>query len=175
LSQNLVYISNGKMYDTPNRTTSPYEETNLFIASPMMPNSSKANVTFSIPSNLYFTNQTSTLQSIQIDLGDGSGYRTVGLGQTVSTYYSGNGEKVLKIKCTLANGQVLESHSLLQVNDPSLVNTPDTPPFSYNTTPDLTQTDVAGCKLNYFFHCPQQGLQKPFVFIEGFDPRRARF
>jgi hypothetical protein len=48
-------------------------------------------------------------------LGDGLGYRTVGLGQTVSTYYSGNGEKVLKVKCTLANGQVLESHSVLQV------------------------------------------------------------
>ena len=115
LSQNLVYISNGKMYDTPNRATSPYGEANLFIASPMMPNSSKANVTFSIPSNLYFTNQTSTLQSIQVDLGDGSGYRTTGLGQTVSAYYGSNGEKALKVKCTLANGQVFESHSVLQI------------------------------------------------------------
>ena len=42
--------------------------------------------------------------------------------------------------------------------------------FSYNDEPNLTQTDVSGCKLNYFFHCPQQGLQKPFIFIEGFDP-----
>jgi hypothetical protein len=61
LSQNLVYISNGKMYDTPNRTASPYGQTNLFIASPMSPISNTASVTFSIPSNLYFSNQTAAL------------------------------------------------------------------------------------------------------------------
>jgi Secretion system C-terminal sorting domain len=168
------YIFNDKLYENPQALgqESPFGESTLFVASPMMPNSSQANVTFSISSNLYFSNQTSTLQSIQVDLGDGSGYRTVGLGQIVSAYYGANGEKTLKVKCTLANGQVFESHSVLNVQDASLdVNLAEAPPFSYNTTPDiLNETNVAGCKLSYFFHCPQQGLQKPFIFIEGFDP-----
>ena len=132
LSQNLVYVSNEKMYDTPNRTASPYGTANLFIASPMTAISYTASVTFSLPSNLYFSNQASSLQSIQVDLGDGAGYRTVGLGQTVIAYYSSNGEKVLKVKCTLVNStgnEVFESHSVFQVKDESLDgNTPDTPP-----------------------------------------------
>jgi hypothetical protein len=171
VSQNLVNISNGKMYDTPNRTVSPFGETTLFIATPMIPSSSRANVTFSIPTTLYISNQTSALQSIQVDLGDGSGYRATSLGQTVAAYYGSDGEKELKVKCTLANGQVFESHSVLQVQDDNrIVAGFRSPPTSYNTSPDLTQTDVTGCQLNYFFHCPAQGLQKPFVFIEGFDP-----
>jgi hypothetical protein len=168
------YVFNDKLYENPPTLgqESPFGESTLFVAAPMMPNSSQANVTFSIPNNLYFSNQASALQSIEVDLGDGSGYRAVGLGQTVSAYYGANGEKALKVKCTHANGQVFESHSVLRVNDPSLdVNLAEAPPFSYNSTPDiLNETNVAGCKLSYFFHCPQQGLQKPFIFIEGFDP-----
>ena len=175
VQQNLVYINNDKMYDTPNRTSSPYGETNLFIASPMMPSSSRANVTFSIPSTLYLSNQTVALQTIQIDLGDGSGYRTVGLGQTTGTNYTSNGEKLIKVQCTLANGQVFESHSVLQVNDRTLAaSNPQvssySPPNSYNGSPDLTDVSVSGCKLSFFLHCPQQGLKKPFIFIEGFNP-----
>ena len=85
ISQGLVTISGSKMYDNPNRAVSPYGEATLFAASTLTPISTKSNVTFVIPSNLYLTNQTSALQSLEIDLGDGQGYRTISLGNNVST------------------------------------------------------------------------------------------
>ena len=138
IDQNLVYVNNGKMYDTPNRTNSPYGEATLFAATTLALRSNKANTSFSVPSNLYLTNQTATLQTLQVDLDDGQGYRTISLGQNFSTQYSSNGVKTIKIKATLIDGNgafVLISHTSLELNDPSLISTPDSPPISYNELP----------------------------------------
>ena len=176
LSQNLVYVNNGKMYDTPNRTSSPYGETTLFAATTLVENSNQSNVNFTIPSDLYLTNQSSALQMLEIDLGDGSGFRTTTLGSNINASYGSNGLKTLKIKATLANGTVLQSHTTLTVDAPNNNSSFRSPPNSYNDEPDLQQIVSANivmgpsATLSFFLHCPSRGLQKPFIFIEGFNP-----
>ena len=176
LSDNLVYVSNDKMYDTPNRTSSPYGTTTLFAATTLVEEVHQSNVSFTIPNDLYLTNQSSTLQTLEMDLDDGSGFRTIALGSNISTSYWSNGLKTLKIKATLANGIVLQSHTTLTVDAPNNNASFRSPPTSYNDKPDLEQTVSANivmgpsATLSFFFHCPSRGLQKPFIFIEGFNP-----
>jgi hypothetical protein len=61
------------------------------------------NVTFSIDNRFCFKNTSDILQKLEVDFGNGSGYREVHFGDRIVINYSPSGFVQLKIKATYAN------------------------------------------------------------------------
>lgn len=56
LTSDLISTSNGQLFDVPNRTTTPYEEKQVFVASPIVHRSKSPTVTFSFDASQEFSN-----------------------------------------------------------------------------------------------------------------------
>lgn len=68
---NLVYVSNGKIYDRANRPTTPYEIKTAFSVAPVLSEMFGGTQVFRFRNELFFKNVNKTTSSIQIDFGDG--------------------------------------------------------------------------------------------------------
>jgi len=85
----------------------PYDTKLTFAIAPSVRKYKGYTFSIKIPSNLWLTNVTETIQSIQIDANDGLGYRTTTFEQNLSVAYTTSGLKHWYYKVTLSNGQIL--------------------------------------------------------------------
>ncbi len=78
LSNNLIYVANNQLYDTPGRLQSPYIGQVAFAATGMQSRFETPDgvVDFVFRQECYFTNSALGVSSIAIDASDGLGYRT---------------------------------------------------------------------------------------------------
>ena len=131
-SAGLLTLNNDQIYDRyiNGNWQNPYQ-TGLSVAfAPVTTEHKGRNISVLIPSVAWFTNQ--QVSSIQLDAGDGNGYQTLTVGQASPVFYPDSGLKTLNFKVTLANSQVLYSHS--QIHIANAVNpADDVPPSPYQT------------------------------------------
>ncbi|MFK8104023.1 MAG: T9SS type A sorting domain-containing protein, partial [Saprospiraceae bacterium] len=165
---NLINKIGEKLYDVPNASQSPFEEKTVFAATTVQLVSNNLFPSFIIPSTLVYSNQSADIASLKIDMGDGSGFQSFTLNQPISPSYASNGTKKLVLKCTLVDGTILYSNFELLIDAPPITE-------DYSALPDLNipvpaTSEHAGGLLNVFLNCPSEGLVKPFVIIDGFDP-----
>ncbi|MGB7786040.1 MAG: T9SS type A sorting domain-containing protein [Salinimicrobium sp.] len=113
-----ITISNNKLYDkyVNGVWQNPYEEERVFAIAPSVINYDGLNFSAKFPSNLWYTNDSSSIQNIQIDFADGNGYVNVNPGQQLSVSYTTEGVKTWTYKIFLATGEILFSHSKLNFN-----------------------------------------------------------
>jgi hypothetical protein len=78
---NLVYVSSGKIYDTPNRPTTPYDIKTAFSMVPQYSELRGGTHVFRFRNELFFKNVNKTISTAQVDFNDGAGYRTLTIGQ----------------------------------------------------------------------------------------------
>jgi len=98
LSQNLVSISNGQMFDVPGRQASPYWQDTLFAASLLAAESASRTVVFTMPSDLWFSNLSGDMPSLSFDPGDGNGWLNIVPNQLISVEYPDTGEREIKFR-----------------------------------------------------------------------------
>ena len=141
---------------------------NLVMSCPVRIISRSSSVTFTFNVTEY---SNLTISSLQFDPGDGLGYRTVSVNDSLSVYYSDGGAKELKTKITSGN-RTLYSHSQLCV---LLQSSPHIIPFVLR--PDHTQTidtvvngDTVSALVCTKYASGRDCLLKPFIVSEGFDP-----
>jgi hypothetical protein len=111
VSQNLLTAQNDQLYDVPGRSASPYQQRTLVALCPLQAVLDTRTPQFSIPATLRFTNAAPTVTSLELDAGDGQGYRSVGKGQTLGASYAANGHYTLRFRLTCADGTVLLSQA----------------------------------------------------------------
>ena len=124
VANNLINVVNGRYYDAfdnGGNWVNPYEDKYVVAFSPYM-NVSGNQVTYKIAPEIRYSNL--HIFSIQFDAGDGMGYRPITLFGNNSnnvqvTYSSPTNPVELKLKLTLAGGQILEAHSYVTVFAPS--------------------------------------------------------
>lgn len=183
---NTIIITNGKLYDkyVNGVWQNPYNEKQVFaIASPIVKYNSLT-MQVQLPSSLWYTNQSSSVQSLAIDFNDGLGYQPTIFGQTTTVTYATAGIKEWKYKLTLTNGQVLYSHSKIFIdaeipptNNTTLNRTINQPCSQdafgidkvefYGTRPYLGTVNQAILEIDYALNdCV---IRKPLFVIEGFD------
>lgn len=63
----------------------------------------------------YFSNDTSTIATIEINFDDGLGYSII-LNEPINVHYTSDGEKLIQYRITLSNSMVLMAHSTIQFN-----------------------------------------------------------
>lgn len=168
----------------------PYEEKQLFAMTSSVTKYRGLNFNVKLPSNLFLSNYLTTVQSIQIDFSDGLGYRNIGYNQLVSVNYLQPNTYTWKYKITLTNGQVLLSHSKIQVenglnaidlNQSAMLSQSMTsqaitqPPANlsqyYKTTITATVPYLGyyGSATVYIKYASGTTLTKPLIVAEGFD------
>jgi hypothetical protein len=117
ITAGLMYANNGQLFDTPNRTSTPYALKTVFAAAPAV-NSCIAYggyVSYVFPANLIFGNTGKTISQLKIDVGDGARLRAVSIGQAFSAQYSTSGEKIIIYQATYTDNSVFTGHSSINV------------------------------------------------------------
>ncbi|MHB0756546.1 hypothetical protein [Polaribacter sp. M15] len=104
LSNGDITVSNDRIYDVAGRN--PYETKTIFGISPLKKQLQGQTFTFKLPSNLIYSNTGLSVQQVEIDFDDGSGYQNVGLNTEKSINYFTSGIKELSYKITFSNNAV---------------------------------------------------------------------
>jgi hypothetical protein len=156
----------------------PYQEFTTLAISPSIISYNLTYCKVVLPSNLWLTNMGSQVSTIQMDAGDGQGYRTVNMGTQISLNYTDTGWKHWIFKVTLTNSQQLYSHCKIFFNNSSNMagsngvaargvidrNRNIVATEAYNSV-----FGVAGIVLSYHSQTDQV-LRRPLIVAEGFDP-----
>jgi hypothetical protein len=187
---NAITVNNNKLYDkyTNGVWQNPYETDNVFmITAPILKYNYK-NMNVVLPTNLWYTNQDTQVQSIAVNFNDGNGYQNVTIGQNIYVSYSNEGTYDWDYKLTLTNGQTLFSHSKLIVgnqtapinnniykrlpNEPcnigTLVNGFDQVEFQ-GTQQFGGVVNSATIQIRYASGNPCDNITNPLIVAEGFE------
>lgn len=155
----------------------PYSERYAVAFSPIDNTISEGMFTYKMPNEDYLTNL--SIRSVSFDAGDGTGYRTISSGGSVTAEYSGTGMKELKFKVVLNDGVELYAHSY--------VNVMGRKPISLSSAAASGSIAGYGNYSKYFsksingetvsalvtikYGNGHTSIQKPFIVAEGFEPK----
>ncbi len=159
-------------YDTGGNWVNPYDDKYVVAFSPYM-NVSGGSITYSFRNNLTFTND--TIKTLQFNAGDNNGFREIPLGSNVHITYSSPQNPVeLKLRITLSNNAVLETHSFVNVLSTSTSTASTiTPDYEQTFTCDSTilgYTKTVDAVMSIKYASGHTNLVKPLIFAEGFEP-----
>jgi hypothetical protein len=182
----LVYVLNNKIYDTPGRTTTPYEIQETFAVVPTLSSLVGATHTFLFRPELFYSNTGKTISTLQIDFGDDGGYRVVAINTPMSIVYTTEGIKTLRFKITYTDNTFKESRTKLKVtniatgNPQARYGSTDTAKFhfplsSFNKTPKPYKNKVAGAWVTVGYANPDKKMRRPLIVVEGFDTWKIKY
>ncbi len=179
LDNNLIIYENDQVYDSygsDGKWRNPYAEKYVIGFSSYNFASFSSVTSFSFPSDFIFSN--AGIVKMEFDPGDGSGYRRISAGSTVSASYQ-EGAAELKMRVTLEDGEVLTCHSRL-ICDPEGIKLEGLPsidddaciPGKVESFSHTSGGAVISARASVFYaeSNSSQSIKKPFVVVEGFDP-----
>ena len=157
-------------YDNSNNWINPYSESYVVAFSPSVEMFPAGSYTFTVGD---FTYSNLDISSIELDAGDGSGYRRMAPSITVNIS-EGDGDITLKLKITLSDGTILLAHSKVmseilneRLSDVDVQDLPDVVNSFFVQTSSGSRIS-ASASVKY---APgNTSLVKPFIIVEGFDP-----
>ncbi|MEY4876625.1 MAG: hypothetical protein RL708_1774 [Bacteroidota bacterium] len=171
IDSGLIQIQNHIITDGLNRTESPYETNHLFAACPVSTKFLQSEINFEIVPILYLTNSVNMTNQIQIDFGDGIGWRNVNWNDVITIAYSDIGYKEIRLKVTFSNSTIYESKSKILIeylnsNARTKANGQD----QFNFTASIPYNGgnakgIASVVLAPGHTC----ITKPFIFVEGIE------
>ncbi|MCX2494761.1 T9SS type A sorting domain-containing protein [Pedobacter sp. PF22-3] len=178
LNNNLITVSNNVLYDRYVNGTwqNPYQISSAFAISPFVQNYEGLNQQIVLPANLFFGNQPGEISSLQIDAGDGLGFRTITIGTPLYANYPDTGFKEIQYRLNLAGGGQLYSHSKIYIL-PSIVDgsmatrggpRPNQEVIPVTATNAFTGEYAEGY-MTIRYSNPALGLRNPLIIAEGFD------
>ena len=150
----------------------PYETKTAFVISTPVLELNKAGLQLSLPSTLWHTNQASAISNIEVDFGNGSGYKTLYNNAVASTTYTSTGTFSLTYRMRLTDGSYLYSRQKLMVKDvtPTTTAKGTLPIAQQNITATRSYLNVAGsATLQIAYSGTDTKIRKPLIVAEGFD------
>jgi len=110
---NYITVSNNKLYDkyVHGVWQNPYETKQVFAITSPITRFKGLTVNVKLPQSLWYTNQSTMVQSIAVDFGNGNGYVNMPFGANYQLQYADEGIYDWTYKLTLTNGQVLYNRS----------------------------------------------------------------
>ena len=199
LSDGLLSVQNGLLYDVAGRSRSPYQLRSLVLAAPLIDTLRHYTATFVLPAALLLTNRARKVSGATVDFNDGGPNRSLLPGQSIAITYLNNGRKVVWITVQFNDGSTAQVRSAIYVKVP-LANFRSVPvtlvnlgvveariPFQdYNSTTSLLgQGDVLAVlhhpdsqsqfdALQTNPNNPPIQLRRPVIIMDGFDPNDGR-
>lgn len=154
--------------------SNPYEQKKVFAISPSINSHDKLSFKIRMDDNLFLSNQTSLIQSIDYKLSDTAPYQPLVQNQLIDVNYLSTGTYTWTFKMTLTNGQVLYSHTRFVVdgNLDSYVDTSSTTTKNATLEPQSKRTLYSGNnRATMYIHLApgRNRVTKPLIVAEGFD------
>jgi hypothetical protein len=158
----------GQFVPVTGNTSSPYLQKKLCAVHPMTERLVGAQHEFVLASNKIFSNFSHPITSITMDWDDGNGLQSYQVGDNISIQYGTGGIKNVTTLITLSNGEVYSSNFGIIANVPEDLPIPENSDF-YSPTPNNSLITVSGATVNTFLNCPDEGLTKPLILLDGFE------
>lgn len=168
LTDRLIRYENGQVY-LNNKNKSPFRTAYVFAGCCLTATTYENSITIKFPASLSFSN--CDIKKIEIDYG--KGYHSITTNSSIQATLK-KGLNKLILKATLTSGEQLYAHTIVEVLDrPAKTRTYT----STTTNTEFTKwgKDYRGIKtgaeISIAYAPGHQSLKKPFIIVEGFDPR----
>lgn len=167
LTSNLIRYENNKVYDNTigGVWQNPYESKYVVGICAQDSIFEGSAFTFKLNSNCWFSNL--SYKSIEIDP-DGKGYKTLSLGGSLNVSYS-EGPHIIRLRVNLTDGNQLYAHTVINTQNKALTRALIPVHKIITGTPYKGFTTQA--ELSIKFASIDGKIRKPFIVVEGFDPR----
>lgn len=171
--EQITINGSGALIDVPGQN--PYTEDYTVGIAPGFNTFYGKEMNVKLPASLFKTNLQDQIEVIEIDFGDGQGFRTVQLNQTIPVTYTTAGSKEWLYKIRLAGGFILDSRTKIDIIDwtnpiPIAGSTFCSP---FNSVRKITAAKShlgATGELNLTIRCSGDGIiNNPLIVVEGFD------
>ncbi len=145
----------------------PLVEGRVFAAAPLVERTYRgAEVRFALDRSLCFTNDEAAPRRIEMDFGDGQGYREIEFGQVVAVRYDRAGERMLRLRLTAADGSTRFTSARFTVES---LTTP-LPDDTLRVTATVPYQGAYATGDAYVRLAPSHAtLANPVILVEGFD------
>ncbi len=180
-------ITNNALIESTGDLNKIYKNLNVFCVAPLNLDVNTLTPKFIILSSMIYSGTTNTISSIQIDLDDQLGFRTINVDIPFSASYSNNGYKKINTRIIYTNGDTLYSKSELYINDTNIINTfskttSDDYDFTFEVNTDDTYypTDLSvpsqsGSALcGVWLGCGNTQIRKPIIIFSGYNPTNGK-
>ncbi len=171
LSNNKIQVVNGKYDDKYINGVwqNPYDSSLSFAISSSTILINKSDVSVSLPTSLWHSN--TSVNKIEIDFGNGTGYKSILNGSIASTAYNSTGFYTWTYRIQLSNGQYKYARQKIEVTeltDTSQNNTPICTNISI--TADEAYLGVKGtATLQIRYADGNCEIRNPLIVVEGLD------
>ncbi len=167
LERGLLRMQNGRLYDAGHRARTPYETQTAFVAAVYKAKSHGRSVRFVVPPELYAAPEPpGRAAQLEVDLGDGRGWRPIRLGEAVTTTYATGGTKEIRLALR-ENGRTRYAAATHEVDD---IEIPEPDRVWLDQEAEIGYAGGAARYDAYAFYGRNRSrLVRPVVFVEGFD------
>lgn len=174
LSNNKIQVNNDTYDDKYINGVwqNPYETKTAFSISSSIQEIKQSDVSVYLPTSLWYTNQSTSIGAIQIDFGNGTGYKNISNQNSASTYYNNPGVYTWTYRIQLTSGQykycrqkvnvTIEPQSKVSSNCPNL-------DFEAITAVKSYQGVYGSATLQIAYGSSDCKLRKPLIVAEGLD------
>ncbi|MFN6944415.1 MAG: LamG-like jellyroll fold domain-containing protein [Cytophagaceae bacterium] len=174
LDKGLFTYDGTHLHDVPDRASSPYEEHSLFALAAGKDKVNQ-NVQFKLSAEFYLTNSSKTIRTIELDAGEGLGFREVNFDDVINISYSDPGKKNVKILLRFTDCTVAIAHCKLEVEAPEFGM------LRFGPVADEVWRNIflepspemplrVGCDVHIAYGCGNTQLTKPLIVVKGFEP-----
>ena len=188
LRDNLLVKKGNSLYDNTTGNASAYTSHRLTVASPLLSSVNTREKIFFIDPQLFLRNHKNKLQRIEIDFGDGHGYRIVNVGDYINVSYDIEDTVTISTRITNESESPVYSFSrfystnlYLAIShkkaDNSAASTASTNAvITEHETPDTIWDLSDHCRayiqtpyIDYNSKIRRKKIMKPFIFVEGLN------
>lgn len=174
ISDGLLTSDGEKFFEGPNYGSEGlFDDKEVFLITPKETAYEGLSVNFKFNSNLFFANTNKVIDEINIDFADGNGPRQVVADQLVPVEYPEAGKKVIQFSIEYTDGTIYYAHASIMMKESNQTR-------EYFDEADITTVTIvstetyegqsASAEVTTFLACGHENLQKPLIWVEGFDP-----
>ena len=173
LANNQIKVINGTYDDSYINGVwqNPYETKLAFAITAPVQEINLPNVSISLPATLWHTNHASSISSIQVDFGNGTGYKNLSNNAVATTFYNTAGVYTWTYRLQLSNGQYKYCRQKMKVNVPTASKANINCSLqTLSITASRSYLGVAGkATLQIAYGSSDCKLRKPLIVAEGLD------
>lgn len=171
----LIYWDGAYFQDMEDRPNDPWVQHTVFAAGPTRQQLwDTLTAQFMVNSEYIFSNTGKSISTIEINFGNGEGYREISLNEEFLVSWPDTGDYLITWRTTYTDHSRYYSYSELKVG-----NTKKSAYSGYNFSPDVSDWEVyltsgesqnLGINVQIEYGCGNHKLLKPFIFVEGWNP-----
>ena len=182
-TESLIILESNSTFKRVGEQVNIFNNHRLLVGAPLKNIQRGTNVNFVLSSETLINTTDIGIEKIEVNFGDGLGFKTILVEQPFNVSYADEGKKEISFRITLSNQSMVESSSELNViysnQQLNTMNNQDIVGFTSGTTdpPNIepyNEYPFKGWGEMDIFYSEDGVLDKPIFLVDGFDPNDSR-